>query len=279
MTGRHTTQTAPQNPRAFRLPDIPEKHPDDMTSSKQLAKGGNQGRLESHLGNPETTIVSGERYICAVPGGPIRYPDLLVAFDADPELYEANNGYVVSFQGKPPELALEIASRHTARIDVEVKPDFYASLGVREYWRFDETGEFHGARLAGDRLVDGQYHPIVVEELPDGELRGYSDTLGLYFCWRQGDGWTGTTSALRATSQAWSPSVSYASRRKKGSASWKQSCVSVDDQSPNRDFASSYRKRSRRMETSETCAPSVTAPNYHRIVQVGENAARQRRIP
>jgi Uma2 family endonuclease len=157
-----------------------------MTSSKQLAKGGNQGRLESHLGNPETTIVSGERYICAVPGGPIRYPDLLVAFDADPELYEANNGYVVSFQGKPPELALEVASRHTWRADIEVKPDSYASLGVQEYWRFDETGEFHGARLAGDRLVDGQYHPIMVDELADGELRGYSETLGLYFCWRQG---------------------------------------------------------------------------------------------
>ena len=66
----------------------------------------------------------------------IRYPDLLVAFDADPELYEANNGYVVSFQGKPPELALEVASRHTWRTDIEVKPDFYASLGVQEYWRY-----------------------------------------------------------------------------------------------------------------------------------------------
>ena len=42
MTSRHTTQTAPQNPPAFRLPDIPEKHPDDMTSSKQLnqSQGG-----------------------------------------------------------------------------------------------------------------------------------------------------------------------------------------------------------------------------------------------
>ena len=186
MTSRHTTQTAPQNPRAFRLPDIPEKHPDDMTSFKHLAENGNVGRLKTHLAYPETTIVSGERYICAGPGGPIRYPDLLVAFDADPELYEANNGYVVSFQGKPPELALEVASRHTGQIDVEVKPGFYASLGVQEYWRFDETGEFHGARLAGDRLVDGQYHPIVVDELADGELRGYSETLGLYFCWRQG---------------------------------------------------------------------------------------------
>ena len=116
----------------------------------------------------------------------MRYPDLLAAFDADPELYEANNGYVVSLQGKPPELVLEIASRHTWRTDIEVKPDFYARLGIREYWRFDETGEFHGARLAGDRLVDGQYHPIIVDELPDGELRGYSEPLGLYLCWRQG---------------------------------------------------------------------------------------------
>ena len=159
MTSRHTPQTAPQNPRAFRLPDIPEKHPDDMTSFKHLAENGNVGRLKTHLAYTETTIVSGERYICAVPGGPIRYPDLLVAFDADPELYEANNGYVVSFQGKPPELALEVASRHTWRTDIEVKPDFYASLGVQEYWRFDETGEFHGARLAGDRLVDGPVPP------------------------------------------------------------------------------------------------------------------------
>ena len=186
MTSLQTNPPAPADPFAYRLPDIPEKHPDDMTSSKQLAKGGNQGRIESWLGNPETTIVSGERYICAAPGGPIRYPDLLVAFDADPQLYEANNGYVASLQGKPPDLVLEIASRHTWRTDIEIKPDFYAGLGVREYWRFDETGEFHGTRLAGDRLVDGQYQPIAVDELRDGELRGYSEVLRLYLCWRQG---------------------------------------------------------------------------------------------
>ena len=116
----------------------------------------------------------------------MRYPDLLAAFDADPELYEANNGYVVSLQGKPPELALEVASRHNWRADIEVKPGFSPSLGIREYWRFDETDEFHGARLAGDHLIDGQYHPIIVDELSDGELRGYSEALGLYLCWRQG---------------------------------------------------------------------------------------------
>ena len=92
MTNLRAAQPALQNPQAYRLPDIPERHPDDTTSSKQLAKGGNQGRLESYLGDPETTIVSGERYICAVPGGPRRYPDLMVAFNADPDLYETNNG-------------------------------------------------------------------------------------------------------------------------------------------------------------------------------------------
>ena len=58
MTSRHTAQTGPARSTGLRLPDIPEKHPDDRTSAKQLAKGGNQGRLESHLGYPETTIVS-----------------------------------------------------------------------------------------------------------------------------------------------------------------------------------------------------------------------------
>ena len=186
MSTSNTFTQAPKAPGPFRLPDIPEKHPDDMTSFKHLAENSNVGRLKSWLGHPETTIVSGERYVCAAPGGAMRYPDLLVALEADPELYEANNGYVVSLQGRAPDLALEIASRHTWRVDVAVKPEFYAGLGVAEYWRFDETGEFHGTRLAGDRLVEGAYELIVIEELPGDELRGFSETLGLYFCWREG---------------------------------------------------------------------------------------------
>ena len=186
MTSLRAIPTDTLNPWAYRLPDIPEKHPDDMTSFVHLTETSNVGRVKIHLGHPDTTIVSGEHYICAAPGGRIRYPDLLVAFDADPDLYKANNGYVVSLQGKPPDLVLEIASRHTWQTDLEIKPAFYAGLGVREYWRFDETGEFHKTRLAGDRLVDGRYEPITIYELSDGELRGYSDVMGLYFCWRAG---------------------------------------------------------------------------------------------
>ena len=186
MTSPAAGSTPAKQPSTFRLPDIPEKDPDDMTSSKHLAQTGNMYRLAQHLGHLDSTIVSGERYICAEPGSPIRYPDLLVAFDADPELYETNNGYVVSLQGKPPDLVLEIASRATGHIDTGQKPEFYAGLGIAEYWRFDETGEFHGERLGGDRLVDGAYEPIPLESLADESIRGYSRVLDLYLCWDQG---------------------------------------------------------------------------------------------
>ncbi|MYC33209.1 MAG: Uma2 family endonuclease [Chloroflexi bacterium] len=188
MSTPDTFAKTAQAPGRFRLPDIPEKHPDDMTSSKQLAETGNMDRLKVHLDHPEATIVSGERYVCAAPGGPRRYPDLLVAFSVDPERYEADNGYVALHQGKPPDLVLEIASSHTGHVDVGVKRDFYERLGIPEYWRFDQTptGQWHGARLAGSILVEGQYEPIEIEELPDGSLQGYSPALNLYLRWVAG---------------------------------------------------------------------------------------------
>ena len=63
-------------------------------------------------------------------------------------------------------------------------------MGISEYWRFDETGEFHGARLAGDRLVEGSYQPIPIVELSDGALEGYSEVLNLNIRWEDGElGW------------------------------------------------------------------------------------------
>ena len=63
----------------------------------------------------------------------------------------------------------------------------YEALGIPEYWRFDETGQYHGTRLAGDRLVDGVYVPIDIEELSDGVLQGYSPALGLNLRWEGGE--------------------------------------------------------------------------------------------
>ena len=81
---------------------------------------------------------------------------------------------------------MEIASRRTGRVDVTAKRDDYAALGIPEYWRFDETGEYHGSRLAGDRLEKGVYGPLPIEELPDGILQGYSAILNLNLRWEKG---------------------------------------------------------------------------------------------
>ena len=174
----------------FVFPD-PPKHPEDkMTSFDQLTITGNAHYLAIHLGKRETTLVAGDRYLALAPTRSlteVRYPDMLVAFNVDPKLYKARNAYVIEDQGKPPDLVLEIASRRTGHIDVTAKRDDYAALGIQEYWRFDETGQYHGARLGGDRLENGVYLPLPIEELPDGVLQGYSEVLGLNLRWKDGE--------------------------------------------------------------------------------------------
>ncbi len=170
----------------FELPDPPERQYDDMTSAEHLSETGLHHHLKQFLGNPETTIVSREKYITAKPGAEMREPDLLVACHEDPLAYRETNGYVNSEQGKPPDLVLEIASPATGHIDVGDKRDFYQGLLIPEYWRFDATGEFQGTRLAGERLVDGQYEPIEIAEATSGVLQGRSEVLNLDWRWEEG---------------------------------------------------------------------------------------------
>ena len=178
-------------PTRFRLPDPPEREPDEMTSTKHLAMTGSMHHLLRHLGSPDTTLVSAELYITQVPhpgrGGRRRSPDLLVAFDVDPDLYFASNGYVISEQGKPPDFVLEVASASTATEDLGVKREIYAAFGIPEYWRFDETGEYYGDRLVGERLVDDEYRPIEIASLAGDILQGRSDVLNLDLRWHDGE--------------------------------------------------------------------------------------------
>ena len=190
MTTPDTFAKTSRVPEPFVFPDPPKDPEDKMTSFDRLTINGNAHYLAQHLGNPETTLVAGDRYLALAPTrdlAGVRYPDLLVAFNVDPVAYKASNAYVISEQGKPPDLVLEIASRSTGRIDVTDKRHDYAALGIGEYWRFDETGRYHGTRLAGDRLVDGEYAPIDVEELPDGSLQGYSAASDLRLRWEDGE--------------------------------------------------------------------------------------------
>ncbi len=192
MTTSDTAASKSKLRGRFRLPDPPEREPDEVTQYDQLFHQGLSAALVFHLGDPETTLVAADRWV--VPDAEFdksrgRYPDLLVAFGVDPALYHENNGYIVSEQGKAPDWVLEVASESTAEADVGVKREFYEMLGIGEYWRFDQTldGRWHGARLAGDRLVDGEYVPVEIEELSDGSLRGYSPGLNLHLRWEQGE--------------------------------------------------------------------------------------------
>ncbi len=186
-----------QNPGRFRLPDPPEDPEDRMSSFDRLAANGNVRYLALHLmaqrpGERDRILVAGEHYLVAQPTRYLagsRYPDLLVAFGADPEACAASNGFIISEQGKPPDFILEIASRRTGREDTGPKRRDYAALGIPEYWRFDHTptGEHHGTRLAGERLVNGEYVAMDIEELPGGGLQAYSPVLDLNLRWERGE--------------------------------------------------------------------------------------------
>ena len=111
-------------------------------------------------------------------------PDVYLAFGVDADAIRERKLYLPWEAGKPPDWVLEVASVSTGREDVGRKREIYARIGVPEYWRFDpQDGAYHGTKLAGDRLVAGEYEPIELTTAPDGILKGYSEVLELSLCW------------------------------------------------------------------------------------------------
>ena len=142
------------------------------------------------FGQRPDTFLSSNTIICYDRGNlNVRVsPDVYLAFEVDAQAIRQRKLYLPWEVGKPPDWALEIGSSSTGREDVGRKRQIYARIGIPEYWRFDPTekGEYHGQRLAGDRLVAGVYEPIELTTAPDGLLKGYSEILGLSLCWAGG---------------------------------------------------------------------------------------------
>ena len=186
MTSRTNTLTQ-EREKLERFPEYPPR--DDMQNWLHLYEPSVITSLAIHYADePNVTVASEVPVTLTSPvGEDTRIPDLLFVRDGDRELMEEQRGYVIDRQGKAPDFVLEVASPTTGRADYTDKRADYERFGIGEYWRFDPSGgEYHDAALAGDRLVDGVYEPIAIDDLGDGRLRGYSEALGLYVYWEDG---------------------------------------------------------------------------------------------
>ena len=117
-------------------------------------------------------------------------PDLFVAMGT-PKI-ETPDVYLTWEQGKPPDLAMEVASKTTFRRDRREKIAIYRRLGVKEYFLHDATDRFLKPRLQGFRMADlsadaggersakkPKYEPIEPTILPNGGLCLHSKVLNL----------------------------------------------------------------------------------------------------
>ena len=186
MTSKTTTLTQ-EAAGLERFPEFPPR--DDMQNWLHLHASAILTSLAIHFADrPDTTVAS------EVPVGPdmsdrddVRIPDLMVAFGCDIEMMKRDRGYELKHQDRPPDFVLEVASESTGTNDYTDKRQVYERYGIGEYWRFDPSGgEYYDAAIAGDRLVDGEYRPVAVDQLEEGSWRGYSEALGLHLCWEEG---------------------------------------------------------------------------------------------
>ncbi len=81
--------------------------------------------------------------------------------------------------GIAPQFVLEITSATTQDVDQGTKPETYRSLGVKEYFQYDPSGDYLNPILQGVRLVNNQYEPIPVNNIAFDTLWLYSEVLGL----------------------------------------------------------------------------------------------------
>ena len=143
--------------------------------------------LQIHYADQPRVLVSGNTFIYYDQGRPGRNiaPDCYVAFDVDADAIIRQEHYRIWIVGKPPEFALEIASKHTADNDVGLKRELYAAIGIGEYWRYDPTADnrYYGERLVGELLVGGEYQRLPMAPDAEGRPRGYSPALALDLVW------------------------------------------------------------------------------------------------
>lgn len=104
-------------------------------------------------------------------------PDVFVTFGVprDPPRPK----WLVWEEGALADFVLEVTSKTTRAMDEGSKKELYATLGVREYWQYDPTGDYLNPNLKGHRLgPDGRYRQFDLKTRGN-LLCGWSDVLEL----------------------------------------------------------------------------------------------------
>ncbi len=173
----------PDNSGIF-YPERPDELPDAMYQFPKLTH--TMDILLWRYEDRPDVLVSGDNAIYYEPGNPRvhRSPDGFIAFGVDRNAIWQENGYKVWEAGKPPDWVLEIASPSTARVDLGVKREIYARIGIGEYWRYDASGgDYYGEPLVGEYLSGGEYRRFDMRISEDGVAWGHSPILGLDIHW------------------------------------------------------------------------------------------------
>ena len=165
-------------------PEKPDEFPDAMYQFPKLTHTMDL-LLWRYEYRPDV-LVSGDNAIYYQQGNPRvhRSPDGFIAFGVDRNAIWEENGYKVWEAGKPPDWVLEIASPSTARVDLGIKREIYASIGIGEYWRYDASGgRYYGEPLVGEFLQDGKYRRFEIRASEDGVAWAHSPALNLDIHW------------------------------------------------------------------------------------------------
>ena len=186
---RTSTATAVAVPWYDLIPD-PEPPEDALQQATTITNV--MSILLARYADDPTVLCSSQAnviYDSRVPGSYLA-PDLFIVFglETDSRAIEwGRRSYRIDEWGPTPAFVLEVASASTASRDLNEKRDIYARMGVQEYWRLDRYVEYYGEPVAGETLVDGQYHRFEVHTDANGDVWSRSQVLGVDFVYRAED--------------------------------------------------------------------------------------------
>jgi Uma2 family endonuclease len=135
--------------------------------------------LKLHFESRSDVYVSANSFVYYEEGNKaaVVAPDVYVVFGVRKR--QRDNYKIWKEAGIVPQFVLEITSETTQDVDQETKPETYRSLGVREYFQYDPSGDYLNPILQGVRLVNNQYEPIAANNIAFDTLWLYSEVLGL----------------------------------------------------------------------------------------------------